>query len=73
MSDNFFYAFCWSVAGVNNSTTECLVEFQTNLLCFEQINIINFVEMPLVMNVRNEVLLPTFLVGYRFALSRMRG
>ena len=52
--------FCWNVSNVNKSMTECSAELWTRVLCFDQINFINCVGMPLVMNERNDLWFPTF-------------
>ena len=52
-------ALCWSVSEVNDSIAECLIEFGTHLLRFDQIHFIKCAGVPLVMKMRNE-LAPNF-------------
>ena len=63
---------CCNVSQVKNSTAACLKEFQTFLSCVDQINFINYVDLPLAMIVKNELGLPTFLTKYRSALLTKR-
>ena len=42
--------------------TEWWVDLQTHVLCFDQINFIGGVGMPLVINGRNDLWFPTFLI-----------
>ena len=65
-------AFCCSACEVINSA-ECWTVLKTHLWCFDQINFTNGVGMPLVMNVWNDLWLPTLLIEYCFAVLRMRG
>ena len=59
VSNHSCTTFCWSVSEVNNSITEYLIVLSTPFLCFDQTYFINCVGMPLVMNVRSALWLPT--------------
>ena len=60
MSDDSFTTICRNVSKVINSLIECLEEFQSRVLCFDQINFINRVGMSLVMKVRNDLVVANF-------------
>ena len=50
-----------------------MVEFWTHVLCLDHVNVIKRVGMPLVMNVRNDLWFPTFLIKYCLAFLWMHG